>query len=747
MARPRISRWATSIGLVVAPIVVASLWVPPLLHYYVPTLVVTDDLIARARANPSDERLAAAEPIVFLEEAYPKTKEETLRAAQGLLNGVLELEGQPPQQIHLPFDPRDLEVPSSSLQLAFAGLAVPAVLLRAYEITGEEKYFETAEAAIVGFAEYERRSFLPKGLQWNDHAVASNVQVLTEFWRVYRHHPSFRPEVARRVLALADRAGRLLAKPSQYTFATNHGIMQNLALLQFALVFPDLPGVDGYVKLATARLESQLPFFVSPEGIVLEHSVGYHALGTELLSGAVRYYELLGIPVPADWTEKLASAQKFVNLIQRPDGSLPQFGDTPGYVSVAVTDASAGTPRTLRADETARPRALTTFPVSGYAVLWAPSLTGDSSSETAMTWSNFDGHGHKHADELSVDLWAAGRQWWSNLGYWPYDSNLRTPATSWAGSSAPHRRGEDNVTLKTGEMHSSLRTSKLLAYGSGGDISAVEVRRETNGGYAVRRQVVQVGADLWIVADQHSGAGSGAGSGGRVVWNAAYDLKLDTTDRPQCYLLAPIDAAATMTTCFFASAGTEVSVRKGSTAPFAGWQVVGNHIVPSSAFVVDGQGDAPWLITVWLLSATGEQARATDVKLNSWQAPDHWSIDVGKDGQMRTVDRDGQEIGVHRPGGADERLALLEAPDSTAEIAKIRQAFVDAEHRYPIYHGELIDYRSRVSVWLLILWALQEAGLLALGRIWPAATLVCRWTATVAWVTGGAWLHLYYFVA
>jgi hypothetical protein len=311
------------------------------------------------------------------------------------------------------------------------------------------------------------------------------------------------------------------------------------------------------------------------------------------------------------------------------------------------------------------------------------------------------------------------------------------------GSSAPHQKGENNVTLKTGEMRSSLRASQLLAYGSGGDVSAFEVRRETNGGYTVRRQVVQAGADLWIVADQHSGADSGS----HVVWNAAYDLTLDTTDRPQCYLLAPIDAATTMTTCFFASAGTEVSVRKGSTDPFAGWQVVGNHIVPSPALVVDGQGEAPWLISVWLLSATGEEARTAEIKLNSWQGPERWSIDVSKNRQVRTIDRNGQEIGVHQPEASTERLTLLAAPESTAEIAKIRQAFVDAEQRYPIYHGELLDYRSRASVWLLVLWTLQEAGLLALARIWPAVTLPCRWASTVAWVTGGVWLHLYYFVA
>ena len=36
-----------------------------------------------------------------------------------------------------------------------------------------------------------------------------------------------------------------------------------------------------------------------------------------------------------------------------------------------------------------------------------------------FTWSNFAGHGHKQADEMSLIFWAGGKTWWSNLAIGP----------------------------------------------------------------------------------------------------------------------------------------------------------------------------------------------------------------------------------------------------------------------------------------------------------------------------------------
>ena len=85
---------------------------------------------------------------------------------------------------------------------------------------------------------------LPKGLLWNDHATAARIRVLGEFWRLdIGGVPTHRPEVGRAVLEQAARYGALLAKRGRFTFASNHGMMQNLALLQLERAFRRWPAV------------------------------------------------------------------------------------------------------------------------------------------------------------------------------------------------------------------------------------------------------------------------------------------------------------------------------------------------------------------------------------------------------------------------------------------------------------------------------------------------------------------------
>ena len=168
---------------------------------------------------------------------------------------------------------------------------MPDELLRAYEASGREEFLTAAQAVIRRTQEYEQAAWLPRGEFWNDHAVASRVSVLSNFWRLYRHSPNYRPEVARQAMQMVAHSQQLLAKPNQFTFATNHGVMQNLALWHATLAFPSLPHVNEYQQLAFSRMNEQMKFYVSHEGVVLEHSAGYQFFGLELLGRAFRYLD------------------------------------------------------------------------------------------------------------------------------------------------------------------------------------------------------------------------------------------------------------------------------------------------------------------------------------------------------------------------------------------------------------------------------------------------------------------------
>ena len=68
-------------------------------------------------------------------------------------------------------------------------------------------------------------------------------------------------------------------------------------------------------------------------------------------------------------------------------------------------------------------RATSIYPAAGYAVWWhGLDAWPDASrlSQTVITWSNYPSRAHKLADDMSVLVWAGGRAWLTNTGYWPY---------------------------------------------------------------------------------------------------------------------------------------------------------------------------------------------------------------------------------------------------------------------------------------------------------------------------------------
>src|SRR5262249_2197560 len=172
-------------------------------------------------------------------------------------------------------------------------LLVPQLFMDAYSTTADEKYFRAAEQLIVGWAGYERQAWVPRGFLWNDHAVAARIHVLSDFWSAYRARPDFIPATAASLLAFVERPGALLAQPQNFTVTTNHGVMENLALLEICIAFPAFPEVSSWRQTAVSRLRTQFSFYVTDEGVILEHSAGYHAFGFHLMMILSRYLELL----------------------------------------------------------------------------------------------------------------------------------------------------------------------------------------------------------------------------------------------------------------------------------------------------------------------------------------------------------------------------------------------------------------------------------------------------------------------
>ena len=306
-------------------------------------------------------------------------------------------------------------------------------------------------------------------------------------------------------------------------FFSNHGVMQNLGLLQLSLAFPSLPEAALYRQTALERLDQQMAFFIDARGVIRENSAGYQAYGLEMLGMTFRSMTLLGDPVPEMWAQRYTAGLRFLDSLRRPDGTLPANGDTDGasagdFPRVTEVDAQ-GTSSELRPYEGQRPdRALTLHASAGYWINWEGLdgwPAGKDVSQTLVTWTSPPARAHKHADEMSVLLWADDTSWLTSVGYWPYGEQGRDEAESWDGANAPHLVDEDTL---------SQRTTRLLSQGSNGRAAAVDLERTGPGDYRARRQVVQASPDVWVVLDLVGGAPA---TTTRTVWTVSPDVDLD----------------------------------------------------------------------------------------------------------------------------------------------------------------------------------------------------------------------------
>jgi hypothetical protein len=480
------------------------------LRYRVRPADITAEVVQEARQAPVDSVLSELKEfrltpgvgqIVFLN-VGPSDTQELVRVAEGLVRGTAAFPGYPATRIGMPFDSRDLESVPPAWRLPQASLALPRALLDAYDATGRDEFLASARDMVVKWGAFERRTWLPRGLLWNDHAIAARVGVLTELWRLYRHHPSFEPAIGKAILQQVERHAELLAKPSLFTVATNHGVMQNLALLHVAVAFPMLPDARRYRELALQRLRNQVPFYIDEDGVVLEHSAGYQRLGVELIAMACRYLTLLQQPIPEEWRGKYERAQNVLAALRRPDGSLPSFGDTDGATDdvgplIGLLDGDR-IGALQHAPRWTPGRSLNLFPVAGYAIWWdglGQSPDPRALRQTVVTWSYFPGHAHKNADEMSVVMWAGGQPWWTNVGYWPYTMAGRSDAESWAGANAPHLINESTESQK----------HDARSYGWSHRLGVVDLERSGPGNHRARRQVVHIKPDVWLIVDHVTG--------------------------------------------------------------------------------------------------------------------------------------------------------------------------------------------------------------------------------------------------
>lgn len=734
------------LGLLTSLAVIAAVWFPEFDLWYVDPVRPTPEVILMSKAQPDLDTLTEIGRMDLRPPGPPISHGEAVRRAESLTEGVLGVPGLPDQKVSAVFSPTDLRKGSLKWQLIAASLAGVDQLLDAYQLTGREDFFRLAEENILAFAQFESSRWLDTGFLWNDHAIAARIPVLVKFWALYRQRPDYGEATARTILSLVARSGMLLAKPEHYAWRTGHGIVQNLALLQIAAAFPHLAESAHFRDTAQRRLAAHLPYYINREGVTLLHSAGYAAGGIRYLGMAMRLYSIGGIPIPPEWWDRYKRAEDFDSLLRRPDGSLPMFGDT-------TSDVDSYGPRRTWPDATGRAAPLSVhgqflhrpgagvYPEAGYAVWWHPRthIDGETESQTVAIWSNYPGLGHKHADEMSVLIWAAGRTWLTNVGYWPYGLPGRKEAESWGGSNAPHLHSEPA---------SSRRTARLTAIGNNGSLHFLEMERHGPDGLAARREVLQFGPGRWLVLDRFNDTSSR-----RAVtrWTFYPDLSVKQGRAHGSFNIFDPASTRVMGCSFQTSQDGRVEHISGSTAPFSGWVVIGSTPTVAPTLAVHSNTKQGLQLAVCVLQdrADADNTGGVSASVSGVEGKDDWTVNVAGTAKAPevTLRRSGLRIIVTERGDSRGRqtLELSDVADPREGVAQVLTAFQTStdlsERRVP-----LVPYRARVTYVLVMVLLVQELTLLALRRRLPRMAGGLRVVGVVAWIGAGVWLTRYYFI-
>lgn len=729
-------RRLATVSLACAPLLVLlSIWLPVWQNYRVPNTALDSATISRLRGSPPDARLLELDrQAQGLRASIPE--QEVVQQAVAIAHGHIELPTGEIRRVTLPFDAGDFDSGTPSGALNMASLVVPDTLLSAYEATGNESYFAQARQAILAFGAFERGLLTDLGNVRNDHAIVARVGVLIRFWRLYRKRPDFDEVVARDVLQQMTRCVAFLGKRAHFTAATNHGVMQNIGLLQAAAAFPDVPDVTDWREIARSRLREQMAFYVNGEGVVLEDGPGYHRFGITLIGMVLQLLEWNRLPAIDGLLEKYARGLVFLDRLRRPDGSIPRIGDTNG----AVVSEDTGRRYPVAADVSDRSLALADathlYPSAGYAiterVLKQHSGVPRLVSHATTYWSHFPGHGHEIAGEGSFVLWAAGTDWLGNTGYWPYGLPGRKEATGWRGSNAPHL---------SREAADSTRTAALLAYGADPESHVLDLARTLKGGPRLRRQIVQIDDLSWLVLD--SLAAPIAETVDRL-WTLGAPLAVEDEGGSDAVTAKDSSTGWTLQMRFLGQKPPALRKLRGSLEPFGGWVVNGARPVPAQSYEVAQWPGSRWVATVIRLTPPGAPEPAAE-PLIQYNAEDDWSasLDAG-DGNAVNVRRLHDRLSIGGGPTASRDIQLLSPPTAVlAERAAIQESLhqtLREFHRFQAY----LFYRVRLT------YAVVAAALASMALVYYA---VRRWRRLQApmtaitlllWIAAAGWIQWVY---
>lgn len=329
-------------------------------------------------------------------------------------------------------------------------------LVFAWLETGEKQYIELAFSIIDDWRLFHVERAASSAYGWYDMSVGIRAMKLAFLIdRGLRGEYELNARRRAVVLELAELHVRKLLEPD-FLASGNHGLFQLHGLVALCETVPFLRSCPGALDYAEAQWQKLLSRQFSSEGIHLEHSPSYHLFIADTVRGMLR----------SGWYENFEQVQQLMRKVEankiwmlNPDKKVIAIGD------------STTTPINLRfppGDDTcvdasvyqSRCYLLKAFPTSGYAMVRSDWAVATDSSSMLFFMASFHSGLHKHADDLSFELFEFGEPLLTDTGKSSYEYDAwRNFAVSTRAHNALEIDGRSSSTLTDDAYGSALRNA------------------------------------------------------------------------------------------------------------------------------------------------------------------------------------------------------------------------------------------------------------------------------------------------
>lgn len=283
---------------------------------------------------------------------------------------------------------------------------------------------------------------------WTDRVAARRALFVAFLARAGACEGVLRKRDARVLLTSIREHGRWLRNPAHYRLS-NHGLSLDLGLAALDRYLPrDKPISRGATR---GERRYKRTFFRSydPEGVWLEHSMGYYRHAIKLVDDYLRVVD----PFDPDLREVRGRMVTALAWLTAPDRRVAQFGDTNRSKPQEEVRAEASTQS-----------GLWVAPRSGYAVVKELGAGG-----WLAIASSYHSGVHKHSDELTFELYESGARVVQETGQYHKD---RDDYFRFQRSQSAHSTMViDSTELETEDY--APYGSGIYAWGQGGGWYAV----------------------------------------------------------------------------------------------------------------------------------------------------------------------------------------------------------------------------------------------------------------------------------